>query len=167
MKSLAAINKELLSGRSLDDESFKVEVLETLISIFEDASNFNETVLNNSDTDLDYISEDEMKIASYITTLGMAKSIAKVALENKMSVADERWRKTNLSDYKQSSKSSTIHLSNLKGLAEVMPFNQIASLLETLYYDFNRKFEALRAVASNRKFEIEKGLIDYTIRKKK
>jgi precorrin-6B methylase 1 len=62
-----------------------------------------------------------MGIAAYITTIGMAKSIAKSVLENKLSVADEKWRKTDLSDYKQSSKSSTIHMNNLRGLTELCP----------------------------------------------
>jgi hypothetical protein len=164
--SLYEINNQLLRGKSLSDEKFSTEVLETLINIFQEAANFNEKVMHNSDSDLDYISADEMGVAAYITTVGMAKSIAKSVLENKLSLADENWRKNDLNDYKQSSKSSTIHMNNLKGLTEIMPFNQISELLTTLYYDLNTKFKALQSVASNRKFEIEKGLVEYTIRKR-
>lgn len=164
--SLYEINNQLLRGKSLSDGDFSNNVLETLINIFEEAANYNEKVMHNSDSDLDYISADEMGIAAYITTVGMAKSIAKSVLENKLSVADENWRRNNLNDYKQSSKSSTIHMNNLRGLNEILPFNQISELLTTLYYDLNTKFKALQSIASNRKFEIEKGLVEYTIRKK-
>jgi hypothetical protein len=57
-------------------------------------------------------------------------------------------------------------MNNLRGLTEIMPFNQINELLTTLYYDLNTKFKALQSIASNRKFEIEKGLVEYTIRKR-
>ena len=164
--SLYEINNQLLRGKSLADINFSNKVLETLINIFEEAANYNGKVMHNSDSDLDYISADEMGVAAYITTIGMAKSIAKAVLENKLSVADDKWRKTDLNDYKQSSKSSTIHMNNLRGLTEIMPFNQINELLTTLYYDLNTKFKALQSIASNRKFEIEKGLVDYTIRKR-
>jgi hypothetical protein len=50
---------------------------------------------------------------------------------------------------------------------EVRPFFQLYYLFNELYDDLNRLFEGLRSISSNRRFEIEKGLIDYTIRKKK
>jgi hypothetical protein len=96
--SLHEINNQLLRGKSLADGDFSNKVLETLINIFEEAANYNDKVMHNSDSDLDYISADEMGIAAFITTIGMAKSIAKSVLENKLSVADEKWRKTDLSD---------------------------------------------------------------------
>lgn len=166
MSNLHVVNNKLLKGVNLKDKDFQIEVVEVINEVIEECYNFLENDLHNSDTDLDWISSDLNKISSYISRIGMAKTVAKTVLEGFLSITDEKWRTENLNDYKQSSKSSTIHLHNLKGLPEVMPWSQASGLLETLYYDLNRKFEALRSIASNRKFEIEKGLIEYTIRKK-
>ena len=44
--SLYEINNQLLRGKSLSDEKFSTEVLETLINIFQEAANFNEKVID-------------------------------------------------------------------------------------------------------------------------
>jgi hypothetical protein len=164
--NLYQVSSKLLREGSLLDRDFKTEVLEVLIDAYMAGIDFYENNLFNSDTDLDFISKDLNNLTSYLGNIGMAKSISKTSFEFFLSIEDDRWRKNNLDDYKQSSKSSTIHVNNLKGLPNVHPWNQIFTLLETLYNDMSRKFEGLRSIASNRKFEIEKELVEYTIRKK-
>jgi hypothetical protein len=164
---LHTLNKKILKGVSLEDGDFRNNALEALIKIYESGAEFKKSKLHGSDIDLDFISADMSNIASYMFTIGMAKSISKTLLENSQAVADRKLYDTDREYYKNSSKSSTIHTTNIRGMDEVRPFFQLYYLFNELYEDLNRLFEGLRSISSNRRFEIEKGLIDYTIRKKK
>jgi hypothetical protein len=164
---LFQLNNKILKGVNLSDETFCVQALEILIKEFENGVDFFKNTLNNSDIDLDFISADLSNITSYISTVSTAKTIAKTVFEMSQSVEDVKMYKEDLNYYKISTKSSTLHTANIKGRPNVSRWSQMYSLLEGLYNDLNRKFDALRSIGSNRRFEIEQGLIEYTIRKEK
>jgi hypothetical protein len=119
--------------------------------------------LHDDGENLQFISEDMMKIGNYIATLGMATAMAESVLENKLSNTDKLWRSERTSDYKLSSKSSTTHQINLRGSNSNHRYNLVSKGLRRLYDDLNTKFKCLQFVGSNLKFEIEKGLAVYTI----
>lgn len=139
-----------------------VDVLETLVKTYEEGLEFMQDLHNNGEN-LQFLSEDMMKLGNYIPTIGLARALAEGVLENKLSLSDEEWRKNNLADYKQSSKSSTTHQINLRGKNDNMPFSIVSKSLTSLYFDMNTKFKCLQTIGSNLKFEIEKGLANYTI----
>ena len=156
--NLDQINAQLMSGVIFNT----TDILTVLIKYYEEAIAFNESLHDDSEN-LQFISEDLMKIGRYLPTIGKVKSTAKILLENNLSSVDEKWRKNNLADYKQSSKSSTTHQINLRGLNEIAPYALAYELISTIYLDLNTKFKSLQFVGSNLKFEIEKGLATYTI----
>lgn len=139
-----------------------IEVLAILVDVYEQSLDFLDSLHNNTEL-VRFISEDLMKIGNYMPTLGMAKSVAETLLENQLSITDENWRKTNLADYKQSSKSSTTHQINLRGNNEIMSYSLISKSLISLYFDMNTKFKCLQTIGANYKFEIENGLASHTI----
>lgn len=151
--NLNKINHQLTHNQKIDP----ILVLETLVEVYEGGMIFMEN-LHNNDEWIRYISEDLTLIGNYMPTIGMAKSIADALLEKMLSKSDEKWRKNELADYKQSSKSSTTHQINLRGLEDNHIFSLISKELTTLYFDMNRKFDILKTVGSNRKFELEKGV---------
>lgn len=143
----------------------KENVLEILVKFYETAADFNENKLHNVGDNFECIIEDMRNLSIWISKVGLAKSLAEGVLENKLSKSDEHWRKTNLADYKQSSKSSTTHQINLRGKDENHPYSLVSKLLVNLYYDMNTKFKALQSISANLKFEIEKELLDYNIKR--
>lgn len=159
--NIQQLNNSLLKNQKIDSD----EALQVLVDFYEQSLIFLDNDLNNDNEDPWLISEDMMKISSYMTTVGMAKSIAEAMLENRLSLADEDWRKNQTTDYKLSSKSSTNHQVNLRGLNEIHLFSLISKNLISLYFDMNRKFDAIKMLGSNLKFGIEKGLIDCQIKK--
>ena len=142
------------------------DILERLVGFYEYAVNFSENELYNNHENLEHMVHDMNKLASLISTINMAKSLAETVLDNQLAVADELWRRTNTADYKLSSKSSTIHSRNLRGREDIKPFTLIERLLVSLYYDVGKKIEVLQSACSTLKFEIDKGILDYTIRRK-
>jgi len=159
--TLAQLNSNILRGIHTESE----DALEVLVNFYEETLAFLDNDLSNNTEDPWLISDDMVKIASYMTTVGMAKSIAEATLENLMSLADEDWRKNRTNDYKLSSKSSTNHQVNLKGLTEIHQISLVSKCLTALYFDMNRKFDAIKMLGSNLKFGIEKGLINCEIKK--
>jgi len=159
--NLLKIHSQITSGVIVDH----IEVLEALVSVYQEGLEFMHNLYNN-DENLAFLSNDMMKLGNYIPTIGLAKSLADAVLENKLSNSDEKWRKGDLADYKQSSKSSTTHQINLRGKNDNYPFYLVSKSLTTLYFDMNTKFKALQTIGSNLKFEIEKGLATYTINRK-
>lgn len=160
--SLFELNSRILRKEKIASE----EVLTTLVDFYQEAIDFNENLLHNDLEALDCIVEDMAQLGQYITTIGTAKSIAKTIMENKLSNSDERWRLTNLADYKQSSKSSTTHQINLRGLDENKPYVLIFELINSLYYDMLNKNKNLQSQASTLKFGIEHELWQPIIRKR-
>jgi hypothetical protein len=159
--NIQQLNSSLLKNQKIDSD----EALQILVDFYEQTLIFLNKDLNNNNEDPWLISEDMIKISSYMTTVGMAKSIAEMLLENLLSLADEEWRKNQTADYKLSSKSSTNHQINLRGRNEIRLSSLISKNLTALYFDMNRKFDAIKMLASNLKFGIEKGLIDCQIKK--
>jgi hypothetical protein len=159
--SLFELNSRLLRKEKVPS----TVVLTTLVEFYEEAVDFNENHLHNDLEALDCIVEDMAHLGQYITTVGTAKSIAKTVMENKLSNSDEKWRLTNLADYKQSSKSSTTHQINLRGLDDNKPFVLIFELINSLYYDMLNKNKNLQSQASTLKFGIEHQLWQPVIRK--
>lgn len=160
--TLLEINELILSKKNVAKEA----VLESLVIFYKGAVEFSEKTLNNDTEALNFITEDMARLGQYIPTVGLAKAIAKSVLENRLSNSDYKWRKNNLPDYKQSSKSSTTHQINLRGMDENHPFTLISELLTSLYFDMNTKFKALQSVAANLKFGIEHELWSPVIKKK-
>lgn len=151
-------HKNLQTDEQIDTH----ETLLILEQAYTDGLNFLGD-LHDDGENLQFISEDMMKIGNYIATLGMATAMAESVLENKLSNTDKLWRSEKTADYKLSSKSSTTHQINLRGSNANHRYNLVAKGLKRLYDDLNTKFKCLQFVGSNLKFEIEKGLAIYTI----
>ena len=158
MKNMNQIHHQLKNDEDINSE----EVLDILEDTYSEGLEFLNSLHNNGEN-LQFISEDIMKIGNYIATLGTALSMAESILENKLSHFDKKLFKEDLAYYKLSSKSSTTHQINLRGHDENYRYNQVAKGLKRLYDDLNTKFKCLQFVGSNLKFEIEKGLAVYTI----
>ena len=152
--TLKEIGTRVSRGEKISDDT----VLDALVAFYEELVDFNTITLHNDAEALDYITEDMANLGQFIPTVGIAKSIAETILDNKLSKSDYNWRKTEVADYKLSSKSSTIHSTNLKGLDCNKPFTMISRMLTNAYYDLNTKFKALQSVSANLKFGIENEL---------
>lgn len=160
--TLNQLNYNILRGVHVADE----QALEVLVKTLEEGVSFNETALHNNHEYIHFLSEDLSKIAVYISTIGKAKALSDSILDRKLSTADSDWRMKDLAGYKLSSKSSTTHQINLRGKKDVHPFALVNKLLSNLYHDLNTKAKLLQSVSANVKFEIEKNITDYTIKRK-
>lgn len=159
MTNLNEIKNAIVMGKEFSHEN----ALKFMIGIYKEAATFVQSL--TKDKAIHEISETLETLSKHLQMLGELKSISETMLEIKISKEDETWRKTNLTDYKQSSKSSTTHQTNLRGLPTVAPYSLACKLFTSLYFDINNIIKSYMGIASNLKFEIEKGFLDYTIKR--
>ena len=123
-------------------------------------------MLNRTEQNLEVMVNDSTYLGDIIFAVDMAKSICETVLDNELSIKDANWRKNEKEDYKLSAKSSTIHTRNSKGDNAIKQYALAERLLVSLSYNIRTKLEVLRTAIACMKFEIEHGLLDYTIKRK-